>query len=595
MDERDQIRTSLFRVPGFGAEPGIPLQDEMYEARDRHERSERGWRAFLAVTLTQRNGAALSMPVLGFKDLLLNTHFSRASVKGLDDSFDYSDLNYDSKWLEDVSPHLKESWCTWHQVLAAPSASCNRFDIMAWLSTMAYAVSADMNIIQALIAIYKIPEFGLVNMPQANLFTPAAGAIFRIHEVEAIVRTNTTPFESSEECHLPKQGNETNQQHTRRIRSEFQTRRDLAIKKFVTDLKNQWPVRIPSLPHCGGFDLYLRASDAMASIIEKFKIWHDNMEFSRYLWNLSRLLASQAISPVTNPFHFYTSSNENQALCPKRGQISLDDIFAAMPNFSTRHSSDQSTPDQLTAPIEPRIPTGEIALASEVPDTRIKLEELCQRLQASAVANTELDYITQLRLSCAALDEHTGSDLVQGKVPAGTREILQKYLVDCKKYFKDLNDALLRSVMDRDSFSIRISLNTDQSVRLNPRFWLSQLHRDRFHLMSEGWKAALIKYGLALTNLHRATRLVSLSDESVDLYEELRHVGHSNWDPMQFPETLLLEAESGIMVRKEQEVIASHMRTPANGDNIVLQLLMGGGKSSVIVPILAANLTDKEK
>lgn len=57
----------------------------------------------------------------------------------------------------------------------------------------------------------------------------------------------------------------------------------------------------------------------------------------------------------------------------------------------------------------------------------------------------------------------------------------------------------------------------------------------------------------------------------------------------------VLEAESGIMLREEQELIASHMRSPKNGGNAVVQLLMGGGESSTIVPILAAYLTDKEK
>jgi hypothetical protein len=85
-----------------------------------------------------------------------------------------------------------------------------------------------------------------------------------------------------------------------------------------------------------------------------------------------------------------------------------------------------------------------------------------------------------------------------------------------------------------------------------------------------------------------------LSDKPVDLCEELRYVGYSNWHPLQFPETLLLEAESGIMVREEQELIASHMRSPKH-DNAVLQLLMGGGKSSTIVPILVAYFTDKKR
>lgn len=37
------------------------------------------------------------------------------------------------------------------------------------------------------------------------------------------------------------------------------------------------------------------------------------------------------------------------------------------------------------------------------------------------------------------------------------------------------------------------------------------------------------------------------------------------------------------------------MRHPKNGKNAVMQLVMGGGKSSTIVPIVAAYLADREK
>ena len=103
----------------------------------------------------------------------------------------------------------------------------------------------------------------------------------------------------------------------------------------------------------------------------------------------------------------------------------------------------------------------------------------------------------------------------------------------------------------------------------------------------------MIQHALAITNLQRAQRLVRLSSKPVDILDELRHVGHSNWDVNEFPETLLIEAESGILVRKEQEHIASQMRSPEQ--NIVLQLLMGGGKSTTILPILSAFHGDKKK
>jgi hypothetical protein len=126
-------------------------------------------------------------------------------------------------------------------------------------------------------------------------------------------------------------------------------------------------------------------------------------------------------------------------------------------------------------------------------------------------------------------------------------------------------------------------------------FWLQQLNRDRFETLSEDWKRAIVKYALTITELQRARRLVALSEHMQDLVGEISNRGHQNWDPLDFPETLLLEAESGILVRQVQEEIARQMRSPPNGVNSVMQLNMGEGKSSVIVPIVAAAMADSKR
>jgi hypothetical protein len=68
--------------------------------------------------------------------------------------------------------------------------------------------------------------------------------------------------------------------------------------------------------------------------------------------------------------------------------------------------------------------------------------------------------------------------------------------------------------------------------------------------------------------------------------------GHENWDPAETPETLLMEIESGILVRKVQADIGAQMMNPVGSRNAVMQLNMGEGKSSVIVPMVAAALAD---
>jgi hypothetical protein len=245
-------------------------------------------------------------------------------------------------------------------------------------------------------------------------------------------------------------------------------------------------------------------------------------------------------------------------------------------------------------PCEPTIAYAVQSLSSDGRNVRARLEQLCDSLQNYATSKTERAYVEHLRTSCAALDEQICGSPEALNVSVGFKAQLQKYLRDCTTFLDDFNHTLAGCAGNSSLFSDRIGQSTSHSVRLSPQFWLSQLHRDRFDSLSDVWKSIIVKYGLAITHLHRAIRLVAFSNKPIDLYEELRHVGHNNWDPLHFPETLLLEAESGIMVRKEQEIIASHMRLPKNGENAVLQLQMGGGKSSTIMPTLAAYFTDKK-
>src|SRR5690606_15239855 len=83
--------------------------------------------------------------------------------------------------------------------------------------------------------------------------------------------------------------------------------------------------------------------------------------------------------------------------------------------------------------------------------------------------------------------------------------------------------------------------------------------------------------------------------DTVDLLQELTNPGHQSWDPLEHSDWLLLEIESNLMIRGTQAEIANEMLKPTSGKNSVMQLNMGEGKSSVIVPIAAAALADGSK
>lgn len=71
---------------------------------------------------------------------------------------------------------------------------------------------------------------------------------------------------------------------------------------------------------------------------------------------------------------------------------------------------------------------------------------------------------------------------------------------------------------------------------------------------------------------------------------------HTNWQPYEWPEWLLFEIEQDLCIRPIQIEVAKRMINPMTDDSdcrhAVMQLNMGEGKTSVIVPILAAHLAN---
>jgi hypothetical protein len=107
-------------------------------------------------------------------------------------------------------------------------------------------------------------------------------------------------------------------------------------------------------------------------------------------------------------------------------------------------------------------------------------------------------------------------------------------------------------------------------------------------------RKALIQYGLLLTTFQRSKRLndYATANDSVRYNEERSRIGHSNWNPSEYPNWLLLEIESNILIRSDQIDVAVATIQPASGANSVLQMNMGQGKTSVIIPMVSSALAD---
>ena len=101
-------------------------------------------------------------------------------------------------------------------------------------------------------------------------------------------------------------------------------------------------------------------------------------------------------------------------------------------------------------------------------------------------------------------------------------------------------------------------------------------------------KEALVQYGITVTLYQRQLRVynVLMSQEIMQqekrdyrsLQEELAFADHTSWSALEYPDWLLLEIESNLIIRPTQVDVAKATIAPKSEDNSVLQMNMGEGR-----------------
>jgi hypothetical protein len=626
---RDMIRTSVYQVDGFGAEHYTHGFDRDYDARAGVSDPQRGSQCSVAAQMILRNQPALhsSIHANELLDSVRKKHLHNATVHGRNSQLEPDMLRYDARWLEKPASFLPTRWCNLHSLLTTSPQKFNKFDLMIWLSTIAFAESTDLTVVQVLAAFYNCPDLALVQIPTAATFELKEGASPTLAEVEELVKI-CRPFHTCPEASLPKLANESGHQWNVRRDKQYRWNNSQAAKAFAREIHSQWPTAEPTTPRIQSAQTYLNTETAMSNVRRMFEKWHDNLLFYQYLEAISRVTARQSVVCAMIKHHYVVNIQDDPTKICGSSFYGISDIFnletptfpaacksslkpmLLAPNRTTIHQSTAMDFTQLSAciryanmcaairahdlylPVPPailQIPIEQLDIKEDNTKSKTRLNILCEKLNKGAGSSREEEYIEDLRHSCNSLGLQEEKCRVRTDA-LNVVDTLETYLEGCRRYLREMN-AILRSLAFTGD---GIAAHTIQCPRISPIFWLRQLNRDRFNSLDQGWKEVVISYGLAVTELHRARRLMALSSNPIELAEELRNHGHQNWSPLEFPETLLLEAENGLLVREVQEEIAKQMRCPPDDKNSVMQLNMGEGKSSVIVPIIASYLAQGE-
>jgi len=392
-----------------------------------------------------------------------------------------------------------------------------------------------------------------------------------------VTKHRALPFYLCPESNLPQLSHETFAEAEGRRRDEHQAAVEECLGHFVDALICQWPEATICDPVGVNFNTYISVNEATEDARIWFQSWCCNAKFEESVVEIQDRL-DDLISGHQNLLG-YSFLQPHYHYCPKRSSVEFNDIMG------------RSAPS--LPPVRLENFDSWVGQQDEQGEDHGQLKSLLGRVLSKSSGRYERQYAIDLLESFDSL--HGSANGRLSGSPQALKPLLEQHLMLCKTHVDDVYQTICHCLQAETSITRRLACGAKMWPRLSTISLLQQLGGGKVASLRDDWKGSLVEYGLAITNLQWAERLLMGIGNNSELLSELSNPGHQGWDPINYPDWLLLEIENNILIRRLQAQIAWEMISPSSGANSILQLNMGEGKSSVIVPIVAAALADGKK
>jgi hypothetical protein len=574
LHDRAAIRNAAFRVHGFGAEAFSTKDDTVYEARDQVRDIFRESQVCIMSNMVDLWSTNTKLS----GDLLKEMESWDSPIDGVAEVV-CTNLGFSQDWLLPPAEIFPSQWFMLHSFLSTSDQQKDKYKILFFLATIAYSRYTNPKLVRTLLAFATVDELRALPVPGFNKFEIGIGYQPNKMKLSDLVGCHFIRFAESPERHLPRLQNEKEKAARKRRETIFNAKKLEMCKKWADHVMLQWPATHVIAPDDGESETYLpEVSEVISDIRGIFESWNRNMHFKTYIWNVQGITNRQSAFPPP-PGYSIPSVPENYLR--KKTHINFEDLL--------------NNPAPIISPSSSGISRLNLPVSTTVSGVRqgAKLNDLLTKIAGMSKAGYESTYVNDLKSSYNAFSISTTTEL--GFSPEAIKSVLESYLEHCTSTVKDLHQAVCFHMQLPSTLAHDLVRMVWLMPRLSPSIILSHLARYESTNLNIGWREAFVGYGLTIADLQQAERLVTCSENKADLLSELVNPGHLNWDPMEHPDWLLLELENGILIREEQAQIAKEMISPSSGSNSIMQLNMGLGKSSVIVPIVAAALADATK
>ncbi|QRV77955.1 hypothetical protein RhiJN_05970 [Ceratobasidium sp. AG-Ba] len=482
-------------------------------------------------------------------------------------------LSYSSDWL---NLDLATSWISLYNLCRRAT---NQYRFMFCLSAAAYSEILPMDMVPVLISFAVNEPFRSLAPPDypgyqlLDKYEPAG------KKISGYLSNATKGIEASPSKQIPRQQGES--------LLAWGQRREAHYKATVSSLKSQlteywlncWP-EPPSMPAEGAYSSWFEVQKCLHQTRYYFDSCARNSELLAHLRDIEAVLASDSQSPDLQYLGMPPASPIPTLAAPPAKKLArLPDLVQLMGRHDYRSPQDIQCPHTI------------LISTTQGPSPIIsRLKTLLAEFSSNSNDPLKYRYGSDLQKSCTELSNAAPPTFPE-RLPL--LECLESNRDTHKKHFKKSLRGIqgwlgpyneLENMVQASGLWPRLTMNTILGqLTLQARTGI-QAHN----------QAALKALARAYVEYQRSQRLINfaLEQRSEDFYQEISS-SHEVSDPeTEHPDWLLAQIDSNFGIRTIQTQVACEMITPSSGSNTVLQLNMGEGKSSVIVPIVAATLAD---
>ncbi|KAK2793814.1 hypothetical protein FQN51_001032 [Onygenales sp. PD_10] len=565
--DRDTYRNSVYRVDYFGAEASKGA-DAPYNARDRSTDLERVQRSYTTAKLVDEWSVHLKAC-----NLLNQLESWGTQIRGLGLHPSHSlDLGYGKQWLDPLSDFMPQMFLQIYDQFSKSTPEKDKYRIMFFLGTLSYSNNADEGFVQSLLALATVPELRSISRPVYDHFTLGDGYAPKKGKLVDIAQRHSFAFYESPESKLGAKIYESRGTTHQRLMSMYQKMKNERAAKFAEALFSQGLVKQLSKPR-PEICTFIQADQAMANAQAISSSWYRNSELRQFLGPVQEIL--DKMSPKVYPQPDFSILYPRDDYQHKSTYLSLQDAFSKQ-DLAIKTKTCELR-GLLLAQKHDRAGHGQV-------------KTLLDGMSSSAAY--EKEYLDDLKSSLEALRESGNNYRVSENDHLAE---LRKRLDKCQRWADKCFESIRNKLQSQDCLPKQLAVRLGLSPRLSPTLILQHLSHNKVGNLTTKCKDSLIHYGIVISVLQRAERIFKCYNTGGDILPELLNTGHQGWDPLTYPDWLLFEIENNLLIRPVQADIATEMMTPSTKGNSIMQLNMGEGKSSIIVPIIAAALANKNQ